>query len=100
MSEDALYILEGVTRNGSKLYYTGRAGDKFVHAETAKSFAYWNLTSATKRCVNLNEMTALHGVHFTVRLAFDCIMDKMRVDRNGPNEIKLDIISKSARLSV
>ncbi len=60
------HILVGRKSDGSTVYYTGRAGQAFVSSQLADVFTYDSLEQARRRALNLNQMTAIHGIRFIV----------------------------------
>lgn len=62
----ACYKVRGRRASGSVLWYTGRAGEAFVSDDEAQAFTYDALSVAEWRASNLNQWSALHGVHFSV----------------------------------
>lgn len=60
------YFVHGRDRNGNRVYYTGRAGAGFISPDGNEAFRYDSRQAAQARAMNLNRMTAAHGVHFTV----------------------------------
>lgn len=58
------YIVRGLRTNGDQVFYTGRAGEYFVHPNADSAFTFTSLDSARFRATNMNKMTALHGIHF------------------------------------
>ena len=62
-----VFIIQGVNREGAEVWYTGRAGAEFISTFCAEVFEFDSLEPAQARAANLNTMSALHGVSFTVR---------------------------------
>lgn len=58
------YILRGRKANGDTVYYTGKAGAGFIHESLLSAFSWAGQEGARRRAMNLNQMTAIHGVHF------------------------------------
>lgn len=61
-----VYTVVGRSEQGDTFYYTGRAGQAFVSKLIGEAFAYPSLFEARRRALNLNRMTALHGIRFFV----------------------------------
>ena len=61
---DTMYIVRGVTREGSEVFYTGKAGPQFISPIRGASFGYVSQLQARNRATNLNQMTLIHGVWF------------------------------------
>lgn len=58
------YIVRGLTASGAEMFYTGRAGERFINSARSEAFGYTSLDAARAKAKNLNRMTALHGVWF------------------------------------
>lgn len=69
-SNAGMYIVRGLTADGAEVFYTGRAGDKFISPCRTASFGYVSQLQARNRAKNLNGMTAIHGVWF-IAVPFD-----------------------------
>lgn len=61
---ESMYIVRGVTKDGTEVFYTGRAGEGFTSKLRGESFGYVSQLQARERAKNLNRAAALHGVHF------------------------------------
>ena len=61
-----LYPIRGITRDGTEVWYTGRAGEGFVSADKAQAFYGFYLAGARACATRLNRMTEIHGIRFVV----------------------------------
>lgn len=57
--------VRGTTKDGNRVFYTGKAGQEFVSTDYKQTFFYYSIDGALNRAAQLNEMTPIHGVHFT-----------------------------------
>lgn len=57
------YAVAGTTKDGSKVYYTGRAGAGWVSPSKSESFTY-GAEGAAYKATLFNKATALHGITF------------------------------------
>lgn len=64
MSDPATHLVQGTTRDGQRVYYTGCAGDAFVSPERARAFVGWYETGAVRVAERLNKGTPFHGISF------------------------------------
>lgn len=62
-----MFIVEGKTKNGDAVYYTGRAGNGFVSKNKSVAFLYQTKGAATLRVSSLNAGSPLHGIRFYVQ---------------------------------
>ena len=53
------------------VYYTGRAGDRWVHEELAKAFTYQTILGARRKATGFNAFRDLHGLWFIVMAIVD-----------------------------
>lgn len=60
------YVIRGVSAAGTVQYYTGRAGDRWLSPSIAEAFGYASLEGARRKAMNMNRMSKIHGVWFTV----------------------------------
>jgi len=58
------YQVIGRKQDGATVYYTGRAGQAFVSDDRSEAFPYDSLDAARRRAMNLNRMSAIHGIRF------------------------------------
>ncbi len=58
------YAVRGLTELGRELFYTGKAGDKWVSMEQSAAFTY-SLEGAQRKALMFNRTTELHGLRFT-----------------------------------
>ncbi len=65
----AWFIVQGRKEDGTRVYYTGCAGEKFISKGRFDAFQYDNANRAQSRAMTLNRDTGLHGVHFTVLIS-------------------------------
>lgn len=62
---NTLYIpITGVYADGSRVWYTGKAGSAFVSPNPKEAFLGYYLEGAQRCAARLNKMTALHGIRF------------------------------------
>ncbi len=54
----------GVTKDGDRVWYTGKAGEGFVSANPQDAFLGYSLEGARNRAKNLNRMVGIHGIWF------------------------------------
>lgn len=66
-----IHILLGRKSDGATVYYTGRAGSAFVSDDRSEAFPYDTLHAARRRAMNLNRMSAIHGIRFIAPCADD-----------------------------
>lgn len=71
MNNPATHFVQGTTRDGQRVYYTGAAGDAFVSPERARAFVGWYETGAVRVAARLNVCTAIHGITFEAAPADD-----------------------------
>jgi len=55
-----------VLRTNSGLFYTGRAGDKWISADRAEAFSYEGKGEADRKACGFNRTSRLHGYTFHV----------------------------------
>lgn len=60
------YIVQGRTKEGETVYYTGKAGAGFVSSVYGEAFTYSTLERARKRATMLNVGRDVHEIHFMV----------------------------------
>ena len=60
-------IVRGLTRDGSEVWYTGRAGSGFVAGTKSEAFPYASQVGARRSAMTLNRATLLHGIHFVAQ---------------------------------
>jgi hypothetical protein len=58
------YILRALDRDGRISYYTGKAGEGWVHSDPSLAFVYENLVAAQVRAMRHNKHEPLHGLWF------------------------------------
>ncbi len=63
---DETYCLRGVTAQGNEVWYTGRAGERWVSDQYNEGFTYQSHERAHNRAKAFNAYVTLHGVWFTV----------------------------------
>jgi hypothetical protein len=59
-----LFAVQGITKDGDLVWYSGKAGAEFVCKQFADAFKGYNKAGAQRKADELNRMTALHGVRF------------------------------------
>ena len=63
------YMIRGITKEGKEVFYTGRAGEGWVHPNPGEAFRPYSKEGAQRKAAQFNRMTAVHGVRF---VAFPC----------------------------
>ena len=64
MDNKTVYIVRGLTADGSEKFYTGRAGDAWVSPNRGESFGYVSQEIARNKALQFNRYTQLHGLRF------------------------------------
>ena len=71
-----MYVLEAKNQKGQFLgFYTGRAGEGFIHREAPEAFTFTLLEGARRKATCMNRMTPVHGVAFVAVRADGADMD-------------------------
>jgi hypothetical protein len=65
------YTVVGRKADGDTVYYTGRAGERFVSDQIGDSFGYLTLDGARNRAKILNVGSPMHGIWFHVPYVAD-----------------------------
>ena len=58
------YMVRGLTELGKEMFYTGKAGDKWVTTDKAQAFTYHSVDEARMKARMFNRTTELHGLRF------------------------------------
>jgi hypothetical protein len=56
--------ITGVTKEGKRVWYTGKSGPAFVSENHKDAFLGYTMVGARRRAAILNGMTKIHGIHF------------------------------------
>lgn len=64
MNESQFTPIAGTTEDGSRVWYTGRAGKLFVSPERAEAFLGYSLEGARAAAQRMNRFKSEHGIHF------------------------------------
>lgn len=62
-----MMVVRGVTKSGSVVFYTGKAGEAWVSTDMSDAFPY-SESGARAKASMFNRMTEIHGIHF---IAYD-----------------------------
>lgn len=57
------FILRGVTKNGTEMFFTGKAGAEWVSADRGAAFTF-GIEGARRSALLFNSRIALHGIWF------------------------------------
>ena len=58
------YMVRGLTELGKEMFYTGKAGEKWVTTDKTAAFTYQTIEAARSKALMFNRTTELHGLRF------------------------------------
>lgn len=72
----------GTMENGTRVYYTGRAGSGWVSVDQNEAFVYESIDAARRKAMIFNRMTLIHGIRFMAPSGYE---DRLIDEAKGPD---------------